>query len=351
MKEITIDNTQIGSNQSPYIIAEIGVNHEGSLDLAKKQMAMAKEAGANCVKFQTYKAGKIAAKNSPAYWDTTKESTKSQFELFQKYDQFGPDEYKKLAMYAKEIGVTFMSTPFDLEAVDDLNSLVNAFKIASADITNKPLLIKVAKTLKPIILSTGAAYLSEIEDAVQVLESNGTKEIILLHCVLNYPCKYEDAHLNMMDSLKKSFPQYLVGYSDHTPPDANMDVMTAAWLKGACVIEKHFTHDKSLPGNDHYHAMDESDLKKFREKQRFLSKCLGDIAKKPVKGEENARKYARRSLVTMGSIKKGEKISYENTICKRPALGISPMFLDELKDKKFRSDLPDDHIITWQDLE
>ena len=250
-------------NYSPYVIAEIGVNHEGSIELAKKMIDLATEGGANAAKFQTYKAEKLAVKDSPAYWDTTQEETTSQYQLFKKYDSFEKVDYIELKDYCDQKGIDFLSTPFDVESVSYLSDLMPFFKIASADITNIPLLREVAKYKKPVILSTGASTIPEIENAINELLVNGIKEIGLLHCMLNYPTDYKNAGLSMIKTLKRLFPNRMIGYSDHTMPEVDMLTVTTAVTLGARIVEKHFTHDKSLLGNDHYHAMDINDLKIF----------------------------------------------------------------------------------------
>ncbi len=339
----------LNNDYSPYIIAEIGVNHEGSLELAKKLILQARNAGAHAVKFQSYKAEKIASKNSPAYWDITKESTESQYKLFKKYDSFGEKEYIELYEFCKSIGVDFSSTPFDLDAVDFLDPIVPFFKIASADITNIPLLRKVAKTNKPIILSTGASTLPEIMHAVNELEASGAKEIALLHCVLNYPTPMENANLNGIKALEKAFPHIPIGYSDHVVPDQTMSALEVAVLFGACIIEKHFTHDKALPGNDHYHAMDESDLKSFLEKLNKYQLMIGS-GRKNLELERKAIIHARRSIVASKKLPVGTIIDESMIIAKRPGHGISPLHWDEVVGKRVVSEILDDELISWSKL-
>ena len=270
---VMITKSSIG--QELYVIAEIGVNHGGDIKLAKELIDLAKKGGAHAAKFQSYKAHKIAAKDSPAYWDTSKEPTESQFELFKKFDSFGPKDYEELAAYCKEVGIDFLSTPFDLEAVDFLNPLQRLIKVASADITNFPLLRKVAASKKPIILSTGCSTIQEIRSAVSELTNHGATEIVLLHCILNYPTSDENANLGMITSLQQEFPNCHIGYSDHTIPSDEMTVLCASYILGARVIEKHFTHDKSLQGNDHYHSMDWEDLQNFIRRANALNSILG----------------------------------------------------------------------------
>lgn len=338
--------------KQPYIIAEIGVNHEGSLEQAKELIRLAKEGGAHAAKFQTYKAEKIASKYSPAYWDTSKESTTSQYELFKKYDAFGEEEYKMLAEYCGSLGVDFLSTPFDADAVEFLNPLMPLFKIASADLTNVPLLRQVAKLGKPVLLSTGASSLAEIDMAVSELRTHGCSDICLLHCVLNYPTPNENAHLDMLEGLKRAYPELTMGYSDHTLPDERMLILTSAWLKGAVVIEKHFTHDKTLPGNDHYHAMDKDDLLVFNQNINLMTDILGNTQHKaPLKDEGPAREHARRSIVPVKDIEVGTVIEEDMLTYKRPAHGISPLYWDDVIGKRALTTLEEDKPIQWSDLE
>jgi sialic acid synthase SpsE len=334
----------------PYVIAEIGVNHGGELALAKKLIELAKEGGANAAKFQSYKASRIASRHSPAYWDISKESTRSQFALFSKYDHFGATEYAALAEHCRMVGIDFVSTPFDADAVEFLEPLVPFYKIASADITNVPLLRQVASKGKPVVLSTGASTLAEIDTAIDLLSRAGCQDPVLLHCVLNYPCNNENAHLNMIDGLRRAYPQLVVGYSDHTLPDEAMLILSAAWLKGALVLEKHFTHDKTLPGNDHYHAMDVTDLRRFRENLSLLGAALGDFHKRPLAGEQPAREHARRSVVVDRALKAGQVICASDITYKRPAHGISTLFWDQVIGRKAARDMEEDHVLRWQDL-
>lgn len=348
---LTIGSFLADNPLKPYIIAEIGVNHEGDIALAKRLIDEAAEGGAHAAKFQSYKAGKIASKNSPAYWDQSKEPTDSQFKLFQKYDGFNEQEYIELAEHCRMKGIDFMSTPFDLDAVDFLNPLMSAFKIASADITNVPLIRKCAEQGKPMIMSTGASTLPEIEFALQTARSAGAKEIALLHCVLNYPTPEENAALSELEVLERTFPDCTIGYSDHVVPDKTISALEVAVLKGSCILEKHFTHDKSLPGNDHYHAMDKEDLKLFVSKLETYGRLLNDGCEgKELQKESAARLHARRSIVANVEIKAGEILSEDNLIAKRPGHGISPIHWDELIGKTARLDIEEDALIEWQML-
>jgi N-acetylneuraminate synthase len=350
MPQVTLGARTLAAGSRPYVIAEIGVNHGGDLALAKRLIDLAKEGGADAAKFQTYKAERIASRHSPAYWDRSKEPTESQFALFKKYDKFGPDEFAALAAHCRAVKIDFVSTPFDAGAVDFLDPLVPFHKIASADLNNVPLLRQVAGKGKPIVMSTGASTLAEIDQSVQTLDAAGCADLVLLHCVLNYPCPNQNAHLNMIESLRRTYPTHVIGYSDHTLPDERMLILSAAWLKGALVLEKHFTHDKTLPGNDHYHAMDVHDLKRFIANLDLLGDVLGQSHKMPLPDEAPAREHARRSIVLERALKAGHVITAADITYKRPAHGVSPAFWDEVIGRQLAHDLDEDHVLQWNDL-
>lgn len=335
----------------PYVIAEVGVNHEGSIDQARRLIDLAKQGGADAVKFQSYKADTLASKNSPSYWDTTKEPTRSQHQLFSKYDRFSPQDYAVLAEHCSQIDIDFLSTPFDDAAIDFLDPLMPFYKVASADLTNIPFLRKIAKKNKPVLLSTGASTLGEIDIAVETLARAGCGPIALLHCVLNYPTESVNAHLRMIQGLKRAYPNHILGYSDHTLPDDVMTSLVAAHLLGAVILEKHFTHDKSLPGNDHYHAMDVNDLKSFLERARGIHELLGGSDhKEPLLTELTSRKNARRSIVLSRDVSAGHMLALGDMTYKRPGTGISPLHWDEVLGRKTLKPLEADHVLQWEDL-
>ena len=346
-------------NKQPFLIAEIGVNFydiakkEGisDMDAAKLMIDEAKRCGVDAVKFQSYKAETIASRNSQAYWDLSEEPTVSQFEMFKKFDKFGVDEYRELAEYCKDAGIMFMSTPFDFGSADYLDEFMDVYKISSSDLTNIPFIKYIASKNKPILLSTGAATMKEIKDAVNAIEEVSLVDIAIMHCVLSYPTAYEDANLLMIKDLVNNFPNYEIGYSDHTKPDVNMVVLTTAYNYGATILEKHFTLDKSLSGNDHYHAMDPSDVYKFKKNVVFLSKINGRINKQPLICESSARKEARRSNVAKTDIKKGEVISKSKITFKRPGTGIPPADLDNVIGKTAAKDICEDTLIDFEMLE
>lgn len=341
--------------KKPYVIAEMGVNFYDTakvlnitpLEAAKMYIDSAVKVGVDCAKFQSYKASTIVSKNSPAYWDLTKEPTTSQYELFKKHDGFNEKDYRELCRYTHEKGMDFTSTPFDYTSVDYLYDMVDFYKISSSDLSNLPFIRHIGSKGKPVYISVGAAYLSEVDEAIRVLKEVGCKDIVILHCVLSYPTDAEDANLKVIGSLKRTFPDVRVGFSDHVAPDENMMTLATAYLLGAEVIEKHFTLDKSLPGNDHYHAGDATDFKKAIENFSWINKVLGSDEKRVLPCEEVPRREARRSLVLARSMKRGEVIREEDLIAKRPGTGISPKFTNIIIGRTVNYDLEEDTILTW----
>lgn len=348
MKEL--GNHKIGIGERPYIIAEVGVNHEGSLDKAKELIENAKLSGASAVKFQTYKAEKIAIKNSPAYWDRKEEPTSTQYELFKKHDKFGEKEFVELKLYCDSKKIDFLSTPFDSDAVELLDDLCDYFKVSSSDINNIPLLRQIGSKGKPVVISTGCSNEEEISTALKILLDSGATYAVPLHCVLNYPTLHGDANLARIMKLREFLKTDYIGYSDHTLPDETMEILTSAWLMGAVVIEKHFTHNKSLKGNDHYHSMDASDLAKFNHRVNNLISALGNGEINSGQNEFESRKFARRSIVARKAILAGEVISSENVIPKRPGTGISVSDWDKVVGKKVVYDIAEDQQLSYDDL-
>lgn len=338
---------------NPYVIAEIGVNHEGSIDRARRMIDSIADAGGHCAKFQTYKAELLAARTtSPAYWDRSKEPTGSQFELFQRWDNFGPDEYAALAAHCRERGIDFMSTPFDLDAVDMLAPLMPVAKIASADLTNIPLLRKVAATGLPVIMSVGASRPDEIGVAVEELGRSGAQSITLLHCVLNYPTPPEKAELNQIDELYRLFGHVCaIGYSDHVPPsqDGRMPALEFATLRGAVVLEKHFTDDKSGKGNDHYHAMDGRDLARFIEDVRLYRTLAGQNSFS-LAGQQAAIDNARRRVVAARDLAAGTRLSEDDLIALRSNEGIEIAHWDRVVGATLARDVIAGVPLAWKDL-
>ena len=340
-------------NNQFVLIAEIGVNYYdiakklsiSPMEAAKLMIREAKNSGIHAVKFQTYKAETLASKNSPSYWDTSEEATTSQFALFKKFDSFGKDEYAELCQYSEKIGIEFLSTPFDIESADYLYDMMNVYKISSSDLNNIPFVEYMAKKGKPILLSVGASNEDEIERTVDVIRKYNSQPLCLLHCVLEYPTPYEHANLNKIVCLKDKYPNLIIGYSDHTKPDICADVIKTAYNLGAVVVEKHFTLDKTLVGNDHYHAMDSADAKKIVEGISFIDMIRGSYQLSCLESESAARQNARRSLVTACDIPKGSVITREMITFKRPGGGLSPVYLDEVVGKKAAVDIEDDTIL------
>ncbi len=339
----------------PYLIAEIGVNYYDTarvmnitpIEAAKLYVKEVANAGIDCAKFQSYKANTIVSKNSPAYWDTSKEPTKTQYELFQKFDSFGKEEYKELSDYAHELGIDFTSTPFDYESADYLYDMVDFYKISSSDLSNIPFIKHIGAKGKPVVLSVGAAYLSEVDEGIRALKESGCKDITILHCVLSYPTDPKNANLRIIETLKKDFPDVKVGFSDHVAPDPTMMTLATAYLLGAEVIEKHFTLDKTLPGNDHYHAGEPEDFKKAISNFKWIDQVLGSEEKTVLECEKVPRREARRSLVLTRDMKAGEIIQKEDLMPKRPGTGISPIYTDIVIGRKVLKDLEEDTILTW----
>lgn len=337
------------------LIAEVGVNYYdiaklngiSPMDAAKLMVRQAKDAGVHAVKFQTYKADTLAAKESPSYWDTTEESTTSQFELFKKFDAFSYNEYKELYEYCKDIEVEFLSTAFDIESADYLYDLMNVYKISSSDLNNLPFVEYQAKKGKPVLLSIGASNEEEIERTIGVIRKYNNQPIVLLHCVLEYPTPNEHANLNKIVTLRNKYQNIIIGYSDHTKPDENADIIKTAYNLGAVVIEKHFTLDKTLSGNDHYHAMDPEDVKKIIKGIEFIDTIRGSYEIKCLDTELTSRQNARRSLVATCDIKKGDIITKQMITFKRPGIGISPSEIENVISRVATKDINEDTILTY----
>jgi len=334
MEKVKIGDKHIGNNEPTFIIAEGGLNHNGDVDIGKELIKEAKKCGADAIKFQSYHTGEFISKKSEYY------------ELFKSLE-LSEEEFYELKKYAEKIGIKFISTPLDLKYVDILNKMnVPAFKIASGDLTFYPLLEKVAKTDKPVILSTGMANILEIWEAIEVLRNNGCKEIILLHCISSYPTPYEDVNLNAIKTLKRIF-NIPVGYSDHT---LGIIAPIVSVTLGADVIEKHFTLDKNMEGPDHTLSADPEEFKEIADNIRLVEKMLGGGEKIPMPSERDVIIEARRSVVAKRSIKKGECLSLDNLSFKRPGKGIETKYLNIILNKKIKNDKEEDEIINWDDL-
>ncbi|HFU76630.1 MAG TPA: N-acetylneuraminate synthase [Arcobacter sp.] len=313
-----------------FIIAEAGVNHNGSLKLAKKLINVASEAGADAVKFQTFKTENLVSKNAQKadYQKETTNQNESQFEMIKKLE-LDVKSHHTLISYAKEKNIMFLSTPFELDSIKLLHTLgLEIFKIASGELTNLPYLREIGKLNKKIILSTGMGTMDEIKSALDILITAGTKKenITVLHANTEYPTPMEDVNLNAMISIKNEF-DIEVGYSDHT---LGIEVDIAAVAMGASVIEKHFTLDCSMEGPDHKASLEPDELKAMVKSIRNIEMALGDGIKEPSPSEKKNIIVARKSIVASCDIKKGEILNKNNITTKRPADGISPMRWDEI---------------------
>ncbi|WP_156939888.1 N-acetylneuraminate synthase [Clostridium lundense] len=330
-----------------FIIAEAGVNHNGDINIAKQLVDKAVEAGVDAIKFQTFKTESLVVKNAPKA-EYQKETTGSgnQYDMLKKLE-LSYEKHIILKKYCEEKGLMFISTPFDFESVDLLEKLdIPLYKISSGDLTNIPLLKYISKLNKPIILSTGMGNLGEVEIAVNVIKESGNENITLLHCTSNYPTDYEDVNLNAMITLKNAF-KLPIGYSDHT---VGIEIPIAAVTMGAKVIEKHFTLDKKMEGPDHRASLDPQELKHMVAGIRNIEKAFGDGIKKCNSNEKNTRKVARKSIVASKFIKLGDELSYNNITFKRPGVGLSPIYVDEIIGKKALNNIEEDSFITLNNV-
>ena len=329
-----------------FIIAEAGVNHNGSLEIAKKMIEVAKECGADAVKFQTFKAENVISKFAPKaeYQKQTTGKSESQLEMVKKLE-LSFDDFVELKNYCDKVGIMFISTPFDFESIDFLNSIgMEILKVPSGEITNLPYLEKIGRLNKKVILSTGMADLGEIEDALDILIQSGTKKenITVLHCNTEYPTPYEDVNLRAMLTIKEAF-KVNVGYSDHT---LGIEIPIAAVALGATVIEKHFTLDRTMEGPDHKASLEPKELKEMITAIRNVEKALGDGIKKPSKSELKNIPIVRKFIVAKKDIKKGEIFTEETLTVKRTGKeGVSPTRWYEIIGKKSPREFQKDEMI------
>ena len=328
---------------SVLIIAEAGVNHNGNLDLALKMVDEAKRAGADIVKFQTAIPEKVISKyaDKAEYQKKTTGNEESQLEMCKRI-HLKLSDYDIIKKYCEEVGIEFLSTPFDLESIDYLEKLgMRLWKIPSGEITNLPYLIKIAKTGKPVIMSTGMSELNEVEEAVNVLKENGAGEITLFHCTTEYPAPFESVNLRAMNTLREKF-ETDVGYSDHT---VGFEAAVAAAVLGASVIEKHFTLNHNMEGPDHKASLEPEEFEVMVNNIRLIEKALGDGVKQPAEAEKKNIAIARKSIVAARDIKKGEIFTEDNITVKRPGSGISPMKWFEVLGTEAVRDFGEDELI------
>lgn len=326
-----------------YIIAEAGVNHNGSLELAKKMVDEAKDAGADCIKFQTFVSKNIVSKSAgkAEYQKHQTDASESQLDMLKKLE-LSFEEFVELSEYCKVKEIEFLSTAFDFDSIDFLNGLkIKRWKIPSGDITNLPYLIKIAELGKPVILSTGMSTMEEISAAVSALKNNGSGEITVLHCTTEYPTPYEDVNLKAMNAIKDEF-DLPVGYSDHTK---GIEIPIAAVAMGATVIEKHFTLDRSMEGPDHKASLEPNELKAMVSAIRNVEIAIGSGEKKPAESEKKNMVIARKSIIAKSDIEKGEIFTEENLTVKRPGNGISPMKWFDMIGQEATRDFEEDELI------
>ena len=327
---------------SIYIIAEAGVNHNGSAETARRLADAAKAAGADCVKFQTFKAEKLVAHGAQkAEYQKNTTGGGSQEEMLKKLE-LSYDDFAALKEYCDRIGICFLSTPFDPESIDFLNTLEMPFwKIPSGEVTNYPYLRAIAKTGKPVVMSTGMCSLEEIRAAIRALKENGAGEIRLLHCNTEYPTPFEDVNLKAMQTLREEFGLE-TGYSDHTQ---GIEVPVAAAALGAVIIEKHFTLDRNMEGPDHKASLEPEELAGMVRTIRNIEKAVGTGIKTPSPSERKNMAVARKSIVAKERIRAGETLTEENLAAKRPGTGISPMRWNEVIGMKAVRDFEEDEQI------
>lgn len=326
-----------------YIIAEAGVNHNGSIELAKKMVDVAKKSGADCIKFQTFVSKNIVSKSAgkAEYQKQQTDANESQLDMLKKLE-LTFDEFIKLSEYCKEKEIEFLSTAFDFESIDFLNGLdMKRWKIPSGDITNLPYLIKIAKLGKPVILSTGMSTMNDIRSAILVLKENGSGDITVLHCTTEYPTPYEDVNLKAMNAIQDEF-DVPVGYSDHTKW---IEISIAAVALGATVIEKHFTLDRNMEGPDHKASLEPDELKTLVSVIRNVEIAIGSGVKQPAESEKKNMAIARKSIIAKRNIAKGEIFTEENLTVKRPGNGISPMKWFEVIGQEASRDFEEDELI------
>lgn len=327
-----------------FIIAEAGVNHNGSLETAKRLVDAAVQAGADCVKFQTYiteEDTSVFAAQADYQKQNTGDGGQSQYEMLKKLE-LGYEEFRELKRYCGEKGILFLSSPFELRSVAFLEEIgIPFWKIASSEVTNYPFLKKIAQTGKPIVMSTGMCTLQEIRQAVNVLESCGEREIVLLQCNTEYPTPMQDVNLRAMQGLQKEFG-YPAGYSDHTQ---GIEIPIAAAALGAVIIEKHFTLDKQMEGPDHIASLEPKELEAMVHAIRNVETALGSPAKEISESERKNRTAARKSVVAARDIRRGEILTEENIAAKRPGGGISPMRWEELLGQRAVRDFIRDEMI------
>jgi len=348
MRRVKIGSRFVGKYDPCLVIVDAGVNHNNDPERAKDLIRKAAAAGADVVKFQTYKADTITTKTAPRYWDSRLDTDGggTQYDTFARIDDLPKEAYFELKRLCDELGVVFSSTPFSLADVTFLRDLdIDVFKVSSSDVTYLRLVREVACCGKPVILSTGTASVGEVEEAVAAIRAEGNEDIILQHCILSYPCRDEDANLSKMIKLQEIFEELPVGYSDHT---LGAIIPTAAVAMGARTIEKHYTVDKSLPDSpDHSLSVDPDELRRMIVDIRRVEQSKGVFHNGFYEAERKAYMYARKSVVALTVIPAGTLITADMLTCKRPGTGISPKLFDVVVGGRARVDIEADTNITF----
>lgn len=345
---IDIRGRAVGDGTPCFVIAEAGVNHNGDLSLARELVSVAAAAGADAVKFQTFRAERLVNRSAPqaAYQKRNMGQELTQFEMLQRLE-LSAEAHVDLIDHCRRLGITFLSTPFDEQSADLLEQFdVPAFKIPSGEVTNLPFLAHLARKNRPLILSTGMCTLSEVEAAVECIEREGNRGLILLHCVSNYPAAPQDINLRAMETMRTAFG-LPVGYSDHTEGEA---VGMAAVALGACIVEKHFTLDRTLPGPDHAASLEPLELAAFVRGVRNVEAAMGSGRKKPAASEANTAAVARKSLVAARDIVAGTLLTEECLTARRPGTGLPPSMQTQILQRTLRRDIPAGTVIEWEML-
>ncbi len=349
MKKIAIGERLVGEKEKCLIIAEAGVNHNGDVNLAKQLIDEAAKAGADAIKFQTFHAENVVTRYAEKadYQRYASSSDESHYDMLGNLEL--PDEvFEHLSTYAKNKGIIFLSSPFDEDSVDLLDQIdIPAFKIPSGEIANFPLLKKIAEKNKPIILSTGMATLGEVESALQYLKKCGAKDFVLLHCTTSYPASIDSVNLCAMETLRCAF-QVPVGYSDHTE---GITISIAALALGACILEKHFTLDRALPGPDHKASLEPQEMRAMVKAIRDVEGARGDGKKGPTQEEEAMKLIARRSIVARCELQAGDVLDRSNLAIKRPGTGIEPKYFESIVNRKVKNHIKTDQVIKWDMIE
>ena len=350
IKRIVIDGRTIGQNSAIFLIAEAGVNHNGDLTIAKQLIDVAANSNVDAIKFQTFITENVLLIDTPKvkYQKESKNDNQTLYEMVKNYE-FNKEDFRVLKEYCNEKGIIFLSTPYDETSLDWLEDLnISAYKIGSGDMNNYYLLKLICSKKKPILLSTGMATLEEVKETIEFLNKNMAKDIVLFQCTTNYPSDFETLNLNVIDTYRKEFPDLILGFSDHS---LGISASIGAAAKGVKMIEKHITIDKDLPGPDHKASLDPAELKNWVDEIRNIEKALGSYKKKPSKIEIETAKSARRSIVSLRELKKGQQIREEDITTKRPGTGIPASYYFKILGKKIINDVVIDSIITWEDIE